>query len=90
MIKPLRDVIKEIRQNYPHLDFMHGDCFKFYLILKEYYPEAVPYYNGEHVTVMLYGRLWDANGVVYYPMESEPRIMTEAFNWSSGNGTSVA
>ena len=83
MIEDVRLAIYEINQELPQYDFQSGDCFLFFLALKQRFPEAVPYYDGDHVYTMIAGRLWDSKGLAMYPMESEPRIFEEAFSWSS-------
>ena len=68
--------------------YTEGSCFKLYLILKEVFPNAEPWYNGivGHVLTEIDGTLYDINGVVereehFYPLKSEPRIYKEAFGW---------
>ena len=44
--------------------FTEGSCFNFYMILKQVYSDAVPYYNGDHVITNIGRRFYDINGVV--------------------------
>ena len=41
------DVIKRIRESYVHAVtvYTHGGCYQFYLILKEIFPQAIPWYD---------------------------------------------
>lgn len=58
----------------------HGEdvqCYKFHLLLKQEFPEATPYYNGNHVLTLIAGRLWDKTGLWAYPLESEPRMLRQ-------------
>ena len=41
-----------------------GGCYKFYLILKEVFPDAVGYYNGDHVITKINGKFYDIDGNV--------------------------
>lgn len=44
----------------------HGSCFKFYELLHEIYPDAIPYMNQErdHVVTRIGTSLYDINGRV--------------------------
>ena len=48
-------------------------CFAFHRLLKTQFPEALPYYNGDHVVSLIEGELFDMSGLVepdrYLPME---------------------
>lgn len=81
--------IKVINIENSEKDFLNGDCFLFHTLLKGFFPEAVPFYDGNHVYSMVYGRLWDCRGLRLYPLEAEPRIYEQAKDWkSNGNGVS--
>lgn len=44
--------------------YTQGGCYRFHLILKRIWPQAVPYYEtlDGHVVTMIEGRLYDING----------------------------
>ncbi len=44
--------------------FTKGSCFNFYLILKQMYPQAIPYYNMDHVITNIDGKYYDITGEV--------------------------
>lgn len=70
-----------------YLDFIHQEvrriveecgkdvqCYRFHLLLKERFPEAVALYTGNHVLSLIGGSLWDKNGLYAYPVDGEPRV----------------
>jgi hypothetical protein len=56
-----------------------GRCFEFYLILKQLFPQAVPYEDGNHVITEIDGLYYDASGLVdirnHTPLLLEKRIL---------------
>lgn len=54
--------------------FLFGSCFNLYLILKQVYPEAIPYYDVNHVITKIGDRCYDIAGEVpedrYAPLTS--------------------
>lgn len=78
----MNDVLKLITfynqiHNSKHF-FTNGGCYLFYLILKNYYKEAQPYYNQDHVVTLINGRFYDITGEVtdknYLPLTEEKDI----------------
>lgn len=49
---------------------LNGGCFRVYLLLKQVYPQAEPYYNGDHVITLIDGDFYDIRGRV------EPATLT--------------
>ena len=82
------EFIESIRNSYVHAEtvYTHGACFQFHLILKTIWPDAIPWYDGGHVTTEIGGAYWDITGEVKltssaYPLAQEPRILEEAYTW---------
>ena len=61
-------IIKAIKNSHPFMEdiFTLGGCWRFHLILKEIWPQAIPYCNHDrdHVITEINGRLYDINGDV--------------------------
>ena len=45
-------------------EYLKGGCYKFYLILKEKFPEAEAYYDDNHVITKIRNNYYDVTGVV--------------------------
>ena len=61
-------------------------CVDFHYMLVENLPEGVegkPYYDGNHVTTMINGCLWDRTGLRHYPMEIEPSKLEKMKDWKT-------
>lgn len=59
-------VIKTIRDSHPDMVkiFTQGSCYHFYLILKEIFPSAQPYYDMNHVITKIGSKFYDITGEV--------------------------
>lgn len=88
-MKPDR-VIKRIRESYIHAVTVYtcGGCYQFYLILKEVFPQSIPWYNQitGHIYTEIDGKFYDITGELSLPdgsfmLESENRIAEEAKTW---------
>ena len=44
--------------------YTQGSCYKFYLILKEVFPEAIAYYDVNHVITKIGDEFYDITGIV--------------------------
>ena len=56
-------LIKGIAPQYLRYACTHGACHRFYLILKNRFPSAVPYdLDGGHVVTRIFGKYWDIYG----------------------------
>lgn len=44
--------------------FTKGSCLNFYLILRTVYPNAIPWYNQDHIVTEIDGRFYDITGSV--------------------------
>ena len=42
--------------------FTSGSCWNFFKLMKVVWPDAVPWYNGDHIAVWLCDDLWDITG----------------------------
>lgn len=79
--------IRTLREAHPDMEliFMHGSCYRFYLLMKHVFPEAVAYYNIDHVLVKLGDKFYDITGEVR-PDDSY-FLMTE--EWHARQGRHV-
>jgi hypothetical protein len=81
--------IQSIRESFPDSVRVYtlGSCYRFYLILKNIYPAAEPYYNiiEGHVITKIDGRYYDITGEVspdgYFPLHNELNILNQANDW---------
>jgi len=58
------EFIKTIRESFGAsvAVYTHGNCYQFYEILKCVYPEAVAYYDGNHVFTKIGDNFYDIRG----------------------------
>lgn len=56
--------IKTIRESFQSSTAVYtcGCCYQFYEILKVVFPEAEPYYDGNHVWTKIDGKFYDIKG----------------------------
>lgn len=63
-MKP-KKFIQLINKTFPKGYLKHsGGCYKFHLILKAVYPEAIGYYDGNHVYTKIGNKVYDITGEV--------------------------
>ena len=67
MPSPL-DFITSIRESFKgSVDvYTKGSCYQFYLILKQVFPDAIAYYNQDHVITLIDGKFYDITGEVQF------------------------
>lgn len=83
-------LIAAIRESYLHSKtvYTRGGCYRFHLILKAVFPDAVPIYQVPgHVVTEIDGRLYDITGEVaaeqyQVRLDSDPRTLAEAPSWT--------
>ena len=44
--------------------YTEGSCYHFYLILKEVFPDAEPWYDNEHIVTKIGGKFYDITGEI--------------------------
>lgn len=44
--------------------YTRGSCYHFYLILKEVFPNAEPYYDADHIVTKIDDKFYDITGEV--------------------------
>lgn len=73
MHKKVESFIAKIRDSFigSQQVYTEGSCYHFYLILKEVFPEAEPYYDMDHVITKIDGRFYDITGEVRRDAQSE-------------------
>jgi hypothetical protein len=59
--------------------YLHGSCYRFYLMLKEFFPECEPYINEikDHVISKYKGKFYDITGEI---SGDKFTLMTESEN----------
>lgn len=59
--------------------FTHGGCYRFHLLLRSIFPEAVPYMNSsrDHVVSKIGDRFYDIRGRVPSKHEDDYHIMDD-------------
>lgn len=65
----IENFISKIRDSFvgsQHV-YTNGSCYHFYLILKEVFPKAEAWYDGEHVVTKIDGKFYDITGEVGMP-----------------------
>lgn len=67
---------------------LHGGCFRVYLVLKQRFPDAQPWYDSNHVLTKIGDHYFDIRGQVepesevgaqYLPMD--PLVFNRAYSW---------
>jgi hypothetical protein len=72
--------IQVVRNSFKGAEFcyLNGSCYRFYLILKEVFPEAIAYYDGDHVITRIDDRYYDITGQVerknHLPVENHDKL----------------
>ena len=62
----IESFIKTIRESFHGSVrvYTSGSCYQFYLILKQVYPNAVAYYENDHVVTKIDNKYYDITGEV--------------------------
>ena len=51
--------------------YTEGSCYHFYLILKEVFPDAEPYYDNDHIVTKIDGKFYDITGEVRHDVSMD-------------------
>lgn len=84
----VRAVLSALRAIHPSVESLglNGGCFHVYLFLKELFPDAEPWYDGDHVITKIAGSFWDIRGEVFpgrhLPMRDDPAQYNQAYLWN--------
>lgn len=75
-------LIRLIRESHPEICniYTRGSCLNFFLILKEIYPQAIGYYNNDHVITNIDGVFYDITGEIKNTENYMKGITTEFTN----------
>lgn len=52
--------------------YTSGSCYHFYLILKQVFEDAEPWYDGEHIISKINDKFYDISGEVSKPNSAAP------------------
>ncbi len=72
--------IRIVRNSFKGAEFcyLNGSCYRFYLILKEVFPDAIAYYDGDHVITRIGDKYYDITGMVerknHLPVENHDKL----------------
>lgn len=44
--------------------YTNGSCYHFYLILKQVFPQALPYYDNDHIITKIDDKFYDITGEI--------------------------
>lgn len=92
-----KDFLKTLRDSDDYIStiFLHGGCYKLYLVLKKIYPEAEPYIrtkDGGHVITKIGNSFYDIKGKVsshrcraYRKMTKEDMDVASKWNFAKHN-----
>ena len=77
-----------LRRLHPELETqcLNGSCFKLYLLVKEVWPDAEPWYDGDHVITKIGNSFFDIRGEVvpgrHIPMKEDALLFNAAYFWN--------
>ncbi|EOZ0474842.1 TPA: hypothetical protein ACVMZV_002291 [Pseudomonas aeruginosa] len=74
--------LRELHPDMPRWG-LHGGCFRVYLVLKNRFPEAEPWYDGDHVLTRIAERFYDIRGEVQpnNHQRMDPLVFNRAYDW---------
>lgn len=88
--REVQSIIQAIRSSDPFIEtiYLNGGCYRFYLILKEIYPEAKLYINEDenHVSAYIRGAIYDITGLCnehMVPATQEQEKKCQAWGFSN-------
>ena len=79
--------LSALRRLHPELETrcLNGSCFKLYLLLREVWPDADPWYDGDHVIIKIGNAFYDIRGEVvpgrHIPMKDDALVFNTAYFW---------
>lgn len=91
--RKILNLIVEIRNAHPEMEniFLYGSCLNFHIILRTVFPEAIAYYNVDHIITKIDGKHYDITGQVlntkgylpfsdYYDKKGASRAFKQMYN----------
>lgn len=81
-------VLAALRAIHPDIERfgLHGGCFQVYLLLREIFSDAEPWYDGNHVITKIGDRFWDVRGEVipngHLNMREDALLFNRAYWWN--------
>lgn len=88
MHQNILELIKAIRESFDEsvAVYTQGSCYRFYEILKRVYPDAVAYYDMDHIITKIGDKFYDINGEYtdtkrFLPLKDYPQIIEQAREW---------
>lgn len=79
--------LRDLHPDMPHWG-LNGGCFRVYLVLKQRFPQAEPWYNCSHVITKIGDHFYDIRGEVqpvsetsapFIPMDA--LVFNRAYSW---------
>lgn len=95
MTKNIRIInfLAELRSSHPNIEhmFLNGSCMNLFCILRTIYPQAVAWYNIDHIITEIDGKFYDITGKVsnkgymlftdFYNKRRTSRAFTQMYNY---------
>lgn len=88
----LLTLINALRESDPYIKtiYSEGGCYRFHLMLKEIWPDAMPVINAtnDHVGSLIDGEVYDIDGIVkwnYRDMDDSDIELAEGWSFAENN-----
>lgn len=74
--------LRELHPDMPRWG-LHGGCFRVYLALKQVFPQAEPWYDGDHVLTKIGETFYDIRGEAqpHRHIRMDPLCFNRAYDW---------
>lgn len=80
-----------VRELHPEIEHacLHGKCFRLYMLLASCWPEAEPWYDGNHVITKIDEKYYDIRGQVLpeksHTLFNDAKTFNGAYQWDRRN-----
>lgn len=76
--------LRELHPDMPRWG-LHGGCFRVYLALKQVFPQAEPWYDGDHVLTKIGEVFYDIRGEAqpHRHIRMDPLCFNRAYDWQA-------
>ena len=72
--RKILNIISSIRESHSKMEniFSYGSCLNLFIILRNIFPEAKPYFNIDHIITKIDNKFYDIKGIVLNTKEYKP------------------
>lgn len=72
--RKILNIISSIRESHSKMEdiFSYGSCLNLFIILRNIFPEAKPYFNIDHIITKIDNKFYDIKGTVLNTKEYKP------------------